>query len=72
VFDEDAARDNDGVTSTQRRVGRAMTTTRQLVNDHDDNVVAVGVCTDVWGGMKERSIACFSGQGVYFCICFAD
>jgi hypothetical protein len=52
--------------------GRAMTMTRQLINDQDDNVVAVGVCADVWGGIKERSIACFSGQGVYFCICFAD
>ncbi len=72
MVDEVVARDNDGVNVDAEEGGRGMTTTRQLINNHDDNVLAVGVCADVWGGIKERSSACFSGQGVYFCLCFAD
>jgi hypothetical protein len=51
VVNEVAVRKDDGVNVDAEEGGRAMTTTQQLVDDRDDNVFAVGVCADVWGGI---------------------
>ncbi len=51
MVNEVAVRKDDGVNVDAEEGGRAMTTTQQLVDDRDDNVFAVGVCADVWGGI---------------------
>ncbi len=47
-----------------------MMMTRQLIDNHDDNVAAVGVCADVWGGIKREVHCMFFGAGGIFLYLF--